>query len=303
MTEQLDPQRWIVGIDGSDPAVDALRWGVHQARQVADDTSCDVVVEATAAFHVPTVMALFAAKRGFGVDQIGIEATAGHDVDEAIATVLADLGEDAPGAARVTVTSTVVEGQAAELLVDAADDATLLVVGRRGEGGLRHHVLGSVSRYCATHAEVPVVVVPTDWTVRDTASIVVGFDGSDQAAAALRWALDVAPDGAAVRAVAAIELAPWLDQDLTVERYPDDVREHEMAMTEAFDRIDPQHRAERDIVFHAPRQALAEASLTADLVVVGTRGRGRITAGLRGSVSSDRLHTAACPVVVVSNGS
>ena len=302
MTEERSAQRWIVGIDGSGPAVDALRWAVDQARQVADSAACDVVVEATAAFHVPAVMSLFAAKRGFGVDQIGLEATAGHDADEAIATVLADVAADAPGMSRVHTRSSVIEGQAAEVLVDAAEDATLLVVGRRGEGGLRHHVLGSVSRYCATHAATPVVVVPTDWTVRETRSIVVGFDGSDHAAAALRWALDVVPDGATIRAVAAIELAPWLDQDLTVSRYPDDVREHEAAMTEAFDRIDPQHRAERDIVFHAPRQALAEASETADLVVVGTRGRGRITAGLLGSVSTDLLHTAACPVVVATAG-
>lgn len=297
MTEQSSTQRWIVGIDGSATAVDALRWAVREAGQVAATSGGDVVVEATAVFHVPTVMSLFAAKRGFGVDQLGIEATAGHDVDEAIEAVVGSNGGAPDG---VVVQPVVVEGQAAEVLVDAADDAALLVVGRRGEGGLRHHLLGSVSRYCATHAEHPVVVVPTGWTVRDTRSIVVGFDASEHSAAALRWALSMAPADATVRAISAIELAPWLDADVTLSQYPEEVREHERATNDAFSQVDPDLRAELDIVFHAPRRALAEASESADLLVVGTRGRGRLAAGLLGSVSGDLLHMAVCPVAVVT---
>jgi nucleotide-binding universal stress UspA family protein len=277
--------RWIVGLDGSDTALDALRWAVRHAR------GRDVEITAMQAFHVPAMIALLGAKRGFGVDQLGIEATAAHQVDEAIERV-----GDADG---VRIEPLVVEGQAAHELVEASAGAALMVVGRRGEGGLRRHVVRSVSRYCATHSVSPVVIIPTGWEVSDTASIVVGFDGSEHSSAALRWALDFAPQGASLRAVAAIEVAPWLDQGLTRERFPDDVQREEARIMAAIELVDPDHRAERDVVMRSPRQALAEASSTADLVVVGSRGHGGIAAGLLGSVSTWMIHGTDCPVAVV----
>lgn len=287
-------QRWVVGVDGSAAAVTALRWAVHRvgASLPPARPGVPVVIEATGAFHVPTVMSLFAAKRGFGVDQLGIEATAAHDVDEAI---------EAAAQAGVEIRPVVEEGQAAHVLVEAADDADLLVVGRRGSGDLRHHVLGSVSRYCATHADVPVVVVPTEWdaTSAPDGPIVIGFDGSDQAAEALRWALSIAHDATPVRAVVAIDVAPWFDQDQPFERYPEEIREHAREMAAAIDAIDPGHRAEREIVFRGARQALSEASDTASMMVVGSRGLGRVAAGLLGSVSGSLLQSSTCPVVVV----
>ncbi len=287
-------RRWVVGVDGSSAAVNALRWAVHRiasSRPPAQPES-PVVVEATTAFHVPTVMTLFAARRGFGVDQLGIEATAAHDVDEAIEAV-GDTGVD--------VTPVVEEGQAAHVLVEAAEDADLLVVGRRGSGDLRHHVLGSVSRYCATHADTPVVVVPTDWdaTSAPDGPIVIGFDGSEQATEALRWALRVAHDTTSVRAVVAVDVAPWFDQDQELERYPDEIRAHGREMVAAIDAIDPDHRAQREVVFRGARDALSEASETASMVVVGSRGLGRVAAGLLGSVSGALLQGSSCPVVVV----
>ena len=277
-------RRWIVGIDGSDAAVDALRWAVsHGADRAAD-------ISAFGAFHVPTLMAAFTAKRGFGVDELGLAATAGHDVDIAIESV---------AGAGVDVQSVVIEGQAQHVLVDASVDADLLVIGRTGSGELRHHLLGSVSQYCVTHSHAPVAVVPTDAAARTTSSIVVGFDGSDHAADAVRWALDFAGDRATVRVVAAIEVAPWVDEAATRQRFGNEIDEEERRISTALDAVDPEGRAERSIVMSGPRQALAEAQEDADLVVVGTRGRGLIAAGLLGSVSTWLLHDSALPVVVV----
>jgi len=277
-------RRWIVGIDGSDAAVDALRWAVsHGADRAAD-------ISAFGAFHVPTLMAAFTAKRGFGVDELGLAATAGHDVDIAIESV---------AGAGVDVQSVVIEGQAQHVLVDASVDADLLVIGRTGSGELRHHLLGSVSQYCVTHSHAPVAVVPTDAAARTTSSIVVGFDGSDHAADAVRWALDFTGDRATVRVVAAIEVAPWVDEAATRQRFGNEIDEEERRISTALDAVDPEGRAERSIVMSGPRQALAEAQEDADLVVVGTRGRGLIAAGLLGSVSTWLLHDSALPVVVV----
>jgi nucleotide-binding universal stress UspA family protein len=276
--------RWIVGIDGSDAAVDALRWAV------GNGVGREVDISALGAFHVPAIMSVFTAKRGFGVDELGLAATVGHDVDVAIESV-ADAGVD--------VHSVVLEGQAQHVLVDASVDADLLVIGRTGSGELRHHLVGSVSQYCVTHSHAPVVVVPTGAALKATESIVVGFDGSDHAADALRWALDFAGDGAQVRVIAAIEVAPWVDSEVSRQRFGDEIEAEEQRITVALDAIDPDRSAERSIVLQGPRQALAEAQQHADLVVVGTRGHGLIAAGLLGSVSTWLLHDAALPVVVV----
>ncbi len=278
--------RWIVGIDGSDAATDALRWAVNNAG------GRDASVTALGSYHVPTLMSVFAAKRGFGVDELGLAATAGHDVDAAIE---AATSSDAA----LTVTASVVEGQPQHALVDAAADASLLVLGRTGSGGFRDHLLGSVSHYCVTHAASPVAVIPPDAPRGAATSIVVGFDGSDHAAAALRWALEFAADDAQVHAIAAIEVSAWLDGDVNRERFAEDLTIEEQRITDALDAVDPDGRAKRSIVLQGPRQALADAQESADLLVIGTRGHGRLAAGLLGSVSTWLLHGTTVPVVVV----
>jgi nucleotide-binding universal stress UspA family protein len=281
--------RWIVGIDGSEAAIDALRWAVGCA------VGRDVEVIAIGAFHVPAVMAVLTAKRGLGVDELGLAATAGHDVDVAIEAV-AGTG--------VEVQASVVEGQAQHVLVDATADADLLVIGRTGSGELRHHLLGSVSQYCVTHSEAPVVVVPSrsesaEAVMPTASSIVVGFDGSEPAGDALRWALDFAAATADVRVVAAIEVAAWVDVEQTRSRFGNEIDTEQQLIIEALDVIDPSARAERSIVLQDARSALTEAQDGADLVVVGSRGRGLLAAGLLGSLSTRLLHDATIPVAVV----
>lgn len=251
---------------------------------------------AMTAFHVPAVMALMTAKRGFGVDELGLAATAGHDLDMAIADV----------ASGTVVTPQVVEGQAAHELVDAAATADLLIVGQRGSGELRHHRLGSVSRYCATHSAAPVVVVPPGWTPRPHLHrgerIVVGFDGSDNAAAALQWALDFADTDATIEVIAAMEVAPWLGDRDTRAKFPDEVAEQEQTLTAAIDAVDIDHRTERSLVLDDPRHALGEAAGSADLIVLGARGHGALAMEFLGSVSTWTLQDCSVPVVVVPHG-
>jgi len=280
--------RWITGVDGSDAAVVALDWAARRAVERNAD------VTALGAFHVPAPMALMSAKRGFGVDELGLEATTGHDVDVAIATVTESVD--------LRIEPRIVEGPPAHVLVDASEEADLLVVGRSGSGGLRHLVLGSVSRYCATNAHSPVVVVPAEPTRAATERIVVGFDGSDHAAAAVRWALDFADGRASVQVVTAIEAAPWLDAGMAREMFPDEIAGQEAELAESLAAADPDGRAERTVTLADPRRALAEASADADLVVVGARGHGRIAAELLGSVTTWLLHDATGPVAVVPGG-
>jgi nucleotide-binding universal stress UspA family protein len=92
----------------------------------------------------------------------GYPVPAPPDVDfqQIAAEVLADAiaGVSSP-AERVTITSKVVEGYAARVLLDASAGADLLVVGNRGHGGFAEALLGSVGQHCVHHATCPVVVV------------------------------------------------------------------------------------------------------------------------------------------------
>ena len=274
---------WIVGVDGSEPSVDALRWAAEHAAP----RSAELV--AVSVFHVPPVMALFTAKRGLGVDELGLAATAGHEVDVAIERV----GSSVP------VTPLVVEGATGPELVRSADGAEVLVVGQTAGGDEeRFPRLGSVARYCATHAPVPVVVVPAGRSLHAVSRVVVGFDGSANAEAALRWALEFSPPEVSVRVVCAIDVAPWLGERVTRERFPDEVKAEESALRSRIDTIDTEHRVEVMVVLDAPRRALEVTGRDADLIVVGARGRGLIATGLLGSVSTSLLHGHVAVAIV-----
>ena len=137
--------RIVVGADGSDGSKDALRWAARQAECTG------ATVEAVIAWEWP---AFFGMATGIpeGFDP---SAIAGQVLDRAVREV---LGENPPAGLRTRVT----EGRAGQVLVDASQDAELLVVGTRGHGGLADALLGSVSTYCVHHAQCPVVVIRPD---------------------------------------------------------------------------------------------------------------------------------------------
>jgi len=134
--------RIVVGVDGSEPSKAALAWAIRQAMLTGS------VVEAVMAWEPP-------ATYGYAfpaVDDADFEKNAGQALAEAIADV-------AEACESVTIKATVVYGNAARALLDAAKGASLLVVGSRGHGGFVEALLGSVGQHCVHHATCPVVVV------------------------------------------------------------------------------------------------------------------------------------------------
>jgi nucleotide-binding universal stress UspA family protein len=123
----------------------ALHWAVSQARRTGG------TVDAVIAWQFP-------ASGNFGwapvsaIDDLDFESVAKHTLEEAIGS----LGDEAAG---VAVRPVVVPGLAAQVLLDAAEGADLLVVGSRGHGGFADALLGSVSQHCVHHASCPVVVM------------------------------------------------------------------------------------------------------------------------------------------------
>jgi nucleotide-binding universal stress UspA family protein len=144
-------------------------------------------------------------------------------------------------------------------------------------------------------------------------TIVVGVDGSAPSLAALRWAADEAKlrDArlVAVHAWVFIPPAPLAEPGLApipaadlpgqLEAQQEGAEaEFAAAIEEAFTEAPPVE-IERKLTENDPAEALESESRTADLVVVGSRGRSGITAALLGSVSRHVVDHAACPVVVV----
>jgi len=145
--EQAEGPRIVAGVDGSPSSASALRWAVGQAGLTG--ASVDAVI----AWHYPAS----AASGGYGM----MVGSAGpEDFREIAQKVVADAVSDAPGSAgRVRVHARVTEGNAAQVLLEAAEGAELLVVGSRGHGGFAEALLGSVSQHCVQHASCPVVVI------------------------------------------------------------------------------------------------------------------------------------------------
>jgi nucleotide-binding universal stress UspA family protein len=133
--------RIVVGVDGFEPSMAALRWAIHQARLTA------AVVEAVTAWHIPV---------GTGWLPAADMPDYQEDAFDVLAEAIAQMYVIDPD---IEVCPRVVKGQAGQVLVDAAEGADLLVVGCRGHGGLAGAKLGSVSQFCAHHAPCPVVIM------------------------------------------------------------------------------------------------------------------------------------------------
>ena len=137
----------VVGVDGSPESDAALRWAVDEAR--LRDVALDVVTVWT--YPMPAFVGI---PGGYASIELGedLERRAKEAQAEALARTV-------PEQAGVVLEARVVKGQPAWALVDAAQDADMLVVGSRGLGGFRELLLGSVSQQCAHHAVCPVVIV------------------------------------------------------------------------------------------------------------------------------------------------
>lgn len=205
--------------------------------------------------------------------------------------------------ATTAIEPSVVPDLPASALLKASAEADLVVVGSRGLGGFKELLVGSVSSIVAERAQCPVAVV------RETAAhpigpVVAGVDGSVGAAKALQWAAaEARARDVPIEIVHAWSGAPAPLPGLGISTvlpldHPDLAAEHRL--TDAMAAVDLNGLAvHRRVAEDTPAGALVRLSATAAVVVVGSRGRGGLTAILLGSTSRHLLHHARCPVVVV----
>ena len=282
--------RITVGVDGSKDGRVALTWALAEA----------------AVRGVPLeVLHVWREPMAFVPGAYSAELVEMGQMDKA-ALELIDRELEAVGAATmpsVTIERSEVSGFAAHALVEASERSDLVVVGRRGEGGFPHELIGPKVIQIAHHAAAPVAVIPDTWVGGGT-GVVVGVDGSENAALAVRWAAAESVR----RSAPLIAVMAWglLDQHHVggqTSFNPDyDERSALAALDEALVTALGSTGAGdvvRRVVNDLPGRALIEAAAAAGLLVVGARGFGGFRDLLLGSVSHRCLVHAQCPTVVV----
>lgn len=198
-------------------------------------------------------------------------------------------------------------GGAVGTLVDLSKDAHLLVVGCRGRSGLRSVLLGSVSTGLIHHALCPVAVIhecdhgpQTKPTSSERLPVLVGIDGSR----ASESATAIAFDEASWRGVDLIALHVWRDADMPQAlgmEWSALQSAAEQALAErlaGWQERYPDVAVSRVVEFEHPARHLLDHSQRAQLVVVGSHGRGGFAGMLLGSVSTAVTQAARVPVIV-----
>jgi nucleotide-binding universal stress UspA family protein len=208
----------------------------------------------------------------------------------------------------ITVDGETVPGGAARALLDHARDASMVVIGSHGVGTVAGLLLGSTALQVVGHTPVPAVVVRhTEPVLRE--EIAVGLDGPSPDEPALAFAFEEAAlRKSLLRAVHVWSdpgtsgfgaLTPLLyDPESVAEDYSRRLNETLAVWREKY----PEVQAVSDVVHGRPVRILAGVSARADLLVVGSRGRGGFAGLVLGSVSHGLLHHSHCPVAVVPSG-
>jgi nucleotide-binding universal stress UspA family protein len=188
-------------------------------------------------------------------------------------------------------------------LVDLSKEAFMMVVGRRGQDALQRTLLGSVSTGLVHHAHCPVAVIHGEAPILLGPSqlpVLVGIDGSP----ASELATAIAFDEASFRGVDLLAVHAWSDSDTsrvlskqwsTLQSRAAEILAERMA---GWQERYPDVTVHRRLVFDRPARHLLDESVSAQLVVVGSHGRGGFAGMLLGSVSTAVAQAARIPVIV-----
>ncbi|MEU8820839.1 universal stress protein [Actinoplanes sp. NPDC048796] len=251
--------RVVVGVDGSAGSMAAVRWAATEAR-----------------LRQAELRVLLARHRreSFALDTRQADADADQST---VHTAVMQARAVAPG---VSVKGIALPGYAVPVLVHAAEEAALVVLGSHGDRGFFGQAHGSVDSQVATQARCCVVVVRGGEVPVD-GPVVVGVNSDPDASTIIGRAFEeAAMRGAPVTAVTVRDGGPSLDMiDLQLDPWREKY---------------PQVRATREVIGGKPEKVLLQQCRQAQLVVAGARQQG----ALLGPVGTTLLQRAECPVLI-----
>ncbi|WP_327098135.1 universal stress protein [Nocardia vinacea] len=281
----------VVAVDGSTISRQAVAWAAVDA--------------ALHRCHLEIVTS-FAIPYGFGPSMTLTQ----DDLDQLRADaerVLDDATRVARAAApdvALSISTEAIDEPITPALLARSEQARMLVVGGRGLGAVRRVLLGSVSAAVARHAHSPVTVVHTT-SATDAISackpVLVGVDGTPNSMPAIELAFEEASR----RKVSLIALHAWSDTSglaLSEVSWPGIANAEDTLFAESLaDWTDgyPDVSVRRVLMCDNPARALLEEANNAQLVVVGSHGRGGFGGRLHGSTSTALLHSVRCPISIV----
>lgn len=286
----------VVAVDGSEASQNAVRWAANTANKRG------VPLRLAASYTMPQ----FLYAEGMVPPQELFNELQSETMDmiEAARVVAHEVAPD------IKIGYVIAEGSPIDMLLDMSSDVTMIVMGSRGLGGLSGMVMGSVSAAVVSHADCPVVVVRSDNHVTETnkyGPVVVGVDGSDVSQRATEFAFEEAQ----ARGAKLVAIHTWMDMQvqaslagLAAAQQEWEIIEKEQT-TLLKDRLQPllerfpDVEVEMVITRDRPVRALEDCAHNAQLLVVGSHGRGGFRGMLLGSTSRALLQSAPCPMVVV----
>jgi nucleotide-binding universal stress UspA family protein len=287
-----------VGIDGSEPALAAMRWAAREA------TRRHLPLRLVHAYWMPNALSLP------GLLPATFDDESRDWSEKMLSGAKAQLADEYPD---LTTTTAAIRKAPDEGLRDASADASLTVVGATGHGEFASTVLGSVALYLTRYADGPVVVVRGDRLelANDSGPVMVCVDGTMESDDLLTFAFEQAassevpllavhtfndevpdrlawPYAADIRTSRAAEERSYLDGKLAgfIEKYPDvDATPVVLA-----------GRPAAAVLRYVKRLPYANQP---SLIVTGSRGFGGVTGLIFGSTSHTLMTHARCPVAVI----
>ncbi|WP_019926538.1 universal stress protein [Nocardia sp. BMG111209] len=292
LSHPVDPDAPIVvGVDGSAMSSRAVAWAAVEAALYG----CPLhLVDSVAG----------PASIGPGIAWAGIDYEWLNTEAQRVLTEAAGIARSAVPDGNLQITTEVTYQMAIVDLVQLSKTARLIVVGDRGLGAVGRALLGSVSSAVLHHAFSPVAIVHSTAATGAEAAVapvVVGVDGTANSLPAL----EIAFEEASRRKVGLTAVHAWSDMSAGLEPSItgwDAIHDSEQAVfaesmagwTERY----PDVTVHRILARNHPAKALLEAAEHAQLIVVGSHGRGGFTGMLLGSTSNALAHSVHCPIII-----
>ncbi len=266
----------VVGVDGSAPSYAAVRWAAQDAAMRAANLKLVHIVAAPAVTQTLTPV-----------------TTTMERSDEHTRRIVGDAAElvrrtaNAMGAAVPAIESEIYYSAAIPTLIELSADAEMVVLGTRGHGTFRRGLAASTSTALIHHAHCPVALIHDNAAPPADAPVVVGINCSP--VSVVRFATQIAYQEAAQRGVGLIAVHAWSDTNLfTVPG---------VNWTSLHDEY-PTVRVRRVILPEQSARNLAQVAEGAQLLVVGSDGRGGVSAMLAGSLGATLAHCVHVPLIL-----